>query len=163
TQNTNDAIFEPWAQHLKRRAKVLGRTVKIERLTRVEELHLTDGEVRKLTLGEMPHSSTTERGKKTEATRTWEIDVPGDLILAVPPGALSCLVSPEVAAHARKLETVRLLRSEPMISLDVYFKRQIPGLNKNITLLLGSEYTLSLLDNSQVWKDQPSGGTALNI
>jgi Flavin containing amine oxidoreductase len=163
TQNTNDAIFEPWARHLEQRAKELGRSVKIKRLTRVEELHLTDGEVRKLTLGEMPHSSTTERGKKTKATRTWEVDVPDDLILAVPPGALSWLVSPEVAAYARKLETVRLLRSEPMISLDVYFKRQIPGLNKDITLLLGSEYTLSLLDNSQVWKDQSAGGTALNV
>jgi hypothetical protein len=72
-------------------------------------------------------------------------------------------VSPDVAACAPKLETVRLLRSEPMISLDVYFKRKIPGLTKSVTLLLESKYTLSLLDNSQVWNDPPAGGTALNV
>jgi hypothetical protein len=50
-----------------------------------------------------------------------------------------------------------------MISLDLYFKRKIPGLNNSITVLLDSNYTLSLLDNSQVWNDQPAGGTALNV
>jgi hypothetical protein len=50
-----------------------------------------------------------------------------------------------------------------MISLDVYFKRKIPGLTNSVTLLLESKYTLSLLDNSQVWNDPPAGGTALNV
>jgi predicted NAD/FAD-dependent oxidoreductase len=163
TQNTNDAIFEPWRQHLEARAKDLGRRFEIHWRTRVEKLHLTNGEVRKLTLGAMPNNPTTERGVLTEPTRTWDVDVPSDLVLAVPPGALSRLVSPEVAARAPKLETVRLLRSEPMISLDVYFKRKIPGLTNSITLLLDSKYTLSLLDNSQVWSDPPAGGTALNV
>jgi hypothetical protein len=164
TQNTNDAIFEPWRQHLEARAEALGRSFKVHCLRRVQKLHLTDGKVRKLTLGEMPHSPTTERGKKTKATKTWDVELPGDLILAVPPSALGRLVSPEVAAHAPNLENVRLLRSEPMISLDLYFKRKIPGLNNNITLLLDSKYTLSLLDNSQIWKDPPAGGgTALNV
>jgi Flavin containing amine oxidoreductase len=163
TQNTNDAIFDPWASHLERRAKELKRRFEIHRLTRVEKLHLTDGQVRKLTLGAMPHSPTTERGKPTKPTKTWKVDVPGDLILAVPPGALGRLVSLDVAACAPDLEKVRLLRSEPMISLDLYFKRTIPGLTGTITLLLDSKYTLSLLDNSQVWKDPPPGGTALNV
>jgi len=91
------------------------------------------------------------------------VDVPGDLVLAVPPGALGRLVSPDVAACAPKLETVRLLRSEPMISFDVYFKRKIPGLTNNITLLLDSKWMLSLLDNSQVLNDPPERGTALNV
>jgi hypothetical protein len=163
TQNTNDAIFEPWEQHLKRRAESLGRTFEIQRRKRVEKLHLTDGEVRQLTLGDMPHNPTTERGKEIKATATSEVEVSGDLILAVPPGALGRLVSPDVAARAPKLETVRLLRSEPMISLDVYFKRKIPGLTNSITLLLESNYTLSLLDNSQVWTDLPADRTALNV
>jgi hypothetical protein len=164
TQNTNDAIFKPWRQHLEARAKDLKRSFEVHCLTRVEELHLTDGEVRKLTLGEMPHNPTTERGVPTEPVKKWEVDVPGDLVLAVPPGALGRLVSPDVAARAPDLENVRLLRSEPMISLDLYFKPKIPGLNKNITLLLDSKYTLSLLDNSRVWNDPPAGGgTALNV
>ena len=163
TQNTNDAIFEPWRQHLEERANHLGLSFEINPLTRVEKLHLTDGEVRNLTLGVMADNPTTERGKETEAASTSEVEVPGDMVLAVPPGALARLVSPDVAACAPKLETVRLLRSEPMISLDVYFKRKIPGLTNSITLLLESKYTLSLLDNSQVWNDPPAGGTALNV
>jgi hypothetical protein len=50
-----------------------------------------------------------------------------------------------------------------MISLDVYFKRKILGVTNGITLLLDSNYTLSLLDNSQVWNDPPARGTALNV
>jgi hypothetical protein len=111
----------------------------------------------------MPENVTTERGTVPEATETREVAVPDDVVLAIPPRALGRLVSPDVAACAPKLETVRLLRSEPMISLDVYFKRKIPGLDGSITLLLDSNYTLSLLDNSQVWKGFPTEGTALNV
>jgi hypothetical protein len=163
TQNTNDGIFKPWAEHLEARAKQLKRHFKIHKLTRLEKLHLKDGKVRKLTLGRMPAETTGDRRDLPKPTKTWEVDVPGDLILAVPPHALDRLVSWEVAACSPSLEKVRLLRSEPMISLDVYFKRTIPGLTKSITLLLDSKYTLSMLDTSKVWKDAPAGGTALNV
>jgi len=163
TQNTNDAIFEPWKRYLEARAKELGRVFNLHSLTRVEKLHLAEGQVRKLTLGRMPNDVTTERGKRRKPTETWDVSVPGDLVLAVPPRALSRLVSPEVATCAPKLETVRLLRSEPMISLDVYFKRKIAGLTDSITLLLDSNYTLSFLDNSKVWSDLRGGNTVLNI
>jgi hypothetical protein len=163
TQNTNDAIFEPWRQRLEARAKELGRRFDLQCLTAVEKLHVTAGEVRKLTLGKMPDNTTTERGKHRKSTETWEVDVPGDLLLAIPPRVLGRLVSPEVAACAPDLEHVRLLRSEPMISLDVYFKRKVPGLTASITLLLESNYTLSLLDVSQVWRDPLTGGTILNV
>jgi NAD(P)-binding Rossmann-like domain/Flavin containing amine oxidoreductase len=162
TQNTNDAIFEPWEKRLETRAAELGRKFKIQRRVRVEQLHLSDGEVRELTIATMPSNPTTERGVQIESTKPRKIKVSGDLLLTVPPGALGRLVSPEVAAHARKLEQVRLLRSEPMISLDLYFKCQIPGLTKSITVLQDSNYALSLLDNSQVWNNQP-GDTALNV
>jgi hypothetical protein len=163
TQNTEDAIFKPWEQHLKARARDLGRRFELHRLTRVEELHLADGQVRKLTLGKMHEDVTTDRGVVPKSSQTWEVAVSGDLLLTVPPGALGRLVSPEVAGCAPNLQNVRLLRSEPMISLDVYFKRNIPGLTKSITLLLESNYTLSLLDISQVWSDPPKGGTVLNV
>ena len=163
SQNTNDAIFEPWAKHLETRAKELGRHFKISRRTRLEKLHLANGKVDKLTLGRMPISPCTVRGTSRKSSKTWEVDVPGDLILAVPPRALAGLVTWEVAACSPNLEAVRLLRTEPMISLDVYFKRKIAGLTKSITLLLDSKYTLSLLDISQVWTDGPANGTALNV
>src|SRR4051812_36910006 len=85
TQNTNDAIFEPWRRYLEARAKTLGRRFEIQCQTRVENLHLTDGQVRKLTLGEMK-DSTTDRNDEPKPSKTWKIDVPGDLVLAVPPG-----------------------------------------------------------------------------
>jgi predicted NAD/FAD-dependent oxidoreductase len=162
TQNTNDAIFKPWRQHLEARATELGLGFEVQCRTRVEKLHLADGRVVQLTIGTMPNNPTTERGAPIEATDLREVEVRGDLVLAVPPRALGRLVSYEVAALAPKLETVRLLRSEPMISLDVYFKKKIPGLTNSITLLLDSKYTLSLLDTSQVWSDQ-AGNTALNV
>ena len=124
---------------------------------------MTDGRVQKLTLGKMSRNVTTERGVVPEPGETWEVAVPDDLILAVPPGALARLVGPDVAAHAPNLANVRRLRSEPMISLDVYFRREIPGLTKNITLLLESNHNLSLLDISQVWNDSSKGGTILNV
>jgi protoporphyrinogen oxidase len=162
TQNTNDAIFEPWEKHLEERAKELKRGFEIHRGTRVEHLHLTNGEVRNLTVGTVSINPTTERGAPIKATDLRKVKVPGDLLLAVPPRALGRLLTHDVAACAPKLETVRLLRSEPMISLDVYFKKKISGLTGNITLLLDSKYTLSLLDTSQVWSDQ-AGNTALNV
>lgn len=61
TQNTNDAIFEPWRRHLEARAKALGRRFAIQYRTRVESLHLRDGQVRELTLGWMPEEPTTDR------------------------------------------------------------------------------------------------------
>jgi len=163
TQNTNDAIFEPWGKHLQARAKELGRSFDIQWRTRVEKLHLTHGEVRELTIGTVRVNPTTERGAPVKATDPRKVEVRGDLLLAVPPRALGRLVSPEVAARAPNLEKVRLLRSEPMISLDLYFKRKIPGLNNNITVLLDSKYTLSLLDNSLVWTNPPAGGSFLNV
>jgi protoporphyrinogen oxidase len=163
TQNTDDAIFKPWGKHLEARANELGRTFEIKYRTRVEELHLENGEVRALTIGTMPSNPTTERGVAVKATDLRKVKFSGDLLLTVPPRALGRLVSPEVAACAPKLEKVRLLRTEPMISLDLYFKQKIPGLNSSITVLLDSNYTLSLLDNSQVWNDWPDGGTALNV
>jgi hypothetical protein len=163
TQNTNDAIFEPWAKHLEARAKHLKRHFKIHRRARLEQLHLRDGKVSKLTFGRMPSDPTSDRGVVPKPSKTWEVDVPGDLILTVPPQSLARLVSWEVAACSPNLETVRLLRSEPMISLDIYFKREIAGLNDSITLLLNSKYTLSMLDNSKVWKDFPKDRTALNV
>lgn len=163
TQNTNDAIFLPWEQHLETRAKQLGRRFKIHRRTRVEELHLDAGEVRELTIGTMPGNPTTERGVWVKATNPRRVKVSSDLLLAVPPRGLGRLVSPAVAAFAPELETVRLLRLEPMISLDLYFKRRIPGLDNSITVLLDSKYTLSFLDLSLLWKELPTGKTVLNV
>src|SRR5262249_15893360 len=41
------------------------------------------------------------------------------------------------------------LRSEPMASLDVHFTRRLPGVPREHTVLMGSRYDLSFIDNSQ--------------
>jgi len=82
--------------------------------------------VRQLTIGTVrvnrPPSVALDKGDQSTESRGR-----GDLLLAVPPRALGRLVSPEVAARAPMLEKVRLLRVGAMISLDLYFKRNIPG------------------------------------
>src|SRR5260370_30799552 len=59
TQNTNDAIFEPWAKHLEARAKELGRRFKIHRRARGAQLHLYHGQGPEITLGPMPVNPAT--------------------------------------------------------------------------------------------------------
>jgi hypothetical protein len=71
-------------------------------------------------------------------------------------------MSLEVVERAVSLWDVRRLRSEPMISLEVPFKRKLPNIPIGITLLLDSYYKLSFLDQSQIWAGS-EGKTILNL
>ena len=79
-----------------------------------------------------------------------------DVILAVPLKQLDKLVTPDVAMWAPQLADVHYLRTEPMISMDLFFKKKLSGLPNGITVLLDSPYEMSFFDNSQTWKDLPS-------
>jgi zeta-carotene desaturase len=96
---------------------------------------------------------------------------PGHLILAIPydkvaeliePNALLCTVLPD-------LLELRKLRSRQMASLDLYFKKPLPGIPpEHVTLIddanlkrpssladdgdIASNYGLSFVDNYQAWK-----------
>ncbi len=91
------------------------------------------------------------------------MDVKGDLILAVPLDVLGRLATPEIVRWAPNLPDVRYLRTEPMISMDLFFKKRLSGLPNGITVLLDSPHEMSFFDNSQTWKDLTDGHTVLNV
>jgi predicted NAD/FAD-dependent oxidoreductase len=110
----------------------------------------------------MPHSLPPKRGATVEPDSLDWIPVTGDLILAIPPRQLADLVTFEIAEKAPSLSDVRRLRSEPMISVDLEFKRKLPNMPAGITVLLDSRFNLTLLDKSQIWRNSP-GNTSLNV
>jgi protoporphyrinogen oxidase len=99
------------------------------------------------------------------------------LIVAVPPEALRGLVEgdPELYRRAPELLDLRRLRSRQMASLDLHFRRVIPGIpRQHVTLIdpdarhhldyktgLGSRYALSFVDNAQLWGEPDA--TFLNV
>ena len=90
--------------------------------------------------------------------------ISADVIFAIPPNALAQLVDFDVLQLAPQLGNVIKLRSEPMAALNLYFKRRIPNIPKEITILMDSEHGLTFLDNSQRSAHaSPSDVTFLNV
>jgi Flavin containing amine oxidoreductase len=164
TGNTSEYLFSPWRAYLEKRAADRGwGRLDIQPLRSVQELRISaHGHVDGIRIGTMPHSLPTRRGATVQPTSSSWLPVQGDLILAVPPTQLAKLMSLEVVERAVSLWDVRRLRSEPMISLDIPFKRRLPNIPIGITLLLDSYYQLSFLDKSQIWAGS-DGKTALNL
>lgn len=162
--NTSECIFSPWRSHLEQRAGERGwGRLDIQPLRSVQELSISgDGHIDRIRVGVMPHSLPTSRSATVEPTSSYWLPVQGDLILAIPPTQLAQLMSFEVVERAVSLWDVRRLRCEPMISLDIPFKRKLPDIPIGITVLLDSYYQLSFLDNSQIWSGA-EGRTALNL
>ncbi|MEM7405289.1 MAG: FAD-dependent oxidoreductase [Pseudomonadota bacterium] len=140
-------------RHLERRLLDLG--VDIQRLTRIERLRLDDAG-RIVGLEGVRMARTAGEGE-----RPVEFTVDGQVILAVPPGAVDSMVDEQVYAAAPELANVRKLRSEPMASLDLYFNRRLEGLPFGHVILLNSRYDLTFIDNAQVWPDEEF--TVLNV
>jgi Flavin containing amine oxidoreductase len=169
--NTQQYLFEPLDKHLhdvaaKSRARGGHAAIRIRTLTSVEKIHLTDGAVTALEIAELRDSPTTAMSGRRRDDRTASRlePVAGDVILAIPPGALSRLVDLDILRAAPELGNVRKLRSEPIATLNLYFKRKLRDIPKEITILLGSKYRLSFLDNSQRWQQTaPDDVTFLNV
>jgi hypothetical protein len=192
TANTEDAIFTPWLKCLAQlassfeveeheyfqppgafRAAVEARAGKpgpggrltIKMLTQLQELGIDrhTGRITQAILGRC-HSSPSVHRSRTKITRLPEpLKIDGDLILALPVTRLGNLVTPQIAHRAPDLANVRYLRCEPMISLDLFFRKKLDGLPKGITVLLDSPYEMSFFDNSQNWKSLDGGSTMLNV
>ncbi|MCB1740456.1 MAG: FAD-dependent oxidoreductase [Gammaproteobacteria bacterium] len=94
-----------------------------------------------------------------------EIERPVDqLILAVPPNGLAALVDDALYAADPQLGAVRNLNSVPVGSIDLYFKRRVPGIPAEHVVMLDSTYGLSFVDQSQTWNDWPNRpNTFLNL
>ncbi len=100
------------------------------------------------------------------------------VIMAIPPEALYRLVldNADLYRRAPELLDLRRLRSRPMASLDLYFKRKLPDIpRQHVTLIdpearrnldyktgLASGYALSFVDNSQLWGAEHDS-TFLNV
>lgn len=165
--NTQQYLFAPLEKHLMSLAdkvRARGGGIRIRTLTCVEKLHLRDGAVVGLEIAELRDSPTITRSDRREIRSKTVEPVSGDVILAIPPKALSRLVDLDVFEAAPELGNVRKLRSEPMATLNLYFKRKLSGIPREITLLLQSKYKLSFLDNSQRWQQtDPSKVTFLSV
>jgi hypothetical protein len=169
--NTQQYLFEPIEKHLhdvaaKNRTHGGHAALRIRTLTSVEKIHLRDGAVTALEIAELRESPTTAMsGRRRDNRKASRLEsISGDVILAIPPGALSRLVDLDVLRAAPELGNVRKLRSEPIATLNLYFKRKLRDIPREITILLDSKYRLSFLDNSQRWQQAASDGvTFLNV
>jgi uncharacterized protein with NAD-binding domain and iron-sulfur cluster len=163
--NTSETLFAPWRSYLERQSGTgqWGR-LDLQLLTSVQELGVSSesGRIDRVRVGAMPHPASPYRGERVLPGYTYDIVVNGDLILAIPPGRLARLISAEIMERAPELADVYRLRSEPMISLELYFNRKLPRIPIGVTLLLDSRFNLSFLDNSQIWRNW-HGGTFLNV
>jgi len=76
-------------------------------------------------------------------------------ILAVPPPSLRGLFQRDRALAEWFIDpdggTIEKLHTEPMASLDLHFKRELPGLPKEHVVLVGSTFGLTFIDNSRLW------------
>jgi len=192
TASTEDAIFTPWLKRLAQLAKSFeveqheyfqpagafeaavaaragkcgpGGRLTIKMLTQVQALGIDDktGRITHATLARCHSSPSVHRGG-TRITRVPEpMGIDGDVILALPLTQLSSLVTPQIARHAPNLSDLRYLRCEPMISIDLFFRKKLEGLPNGITVLLDSPYEMSFFDNSQNWKSLEGGNTVLNV
>jgi predicted NAD/FAD-dependent oxidoreductase len=137
----------------------------LKMLTSLQSLEI-DGETGRIThvkLEKLKTSPTVLRGKYPFTGLIECLEIKGDLILALPLSQLDKLVTPAITKHAPKLANVRYLRREPMISIDLFFRKKLNNLPNGITVLLDSPLEMSFFDNSQSWKELANGNTVLNV
>lgn len=167
--NTQQCLFDPLEKHMQgvvrhNRARAAG--LRIRKLNRVEKIHLKGDIITGLDVAELTDSPTIAESRHLRQFRKNSRTEPvtGDVILAVPPKALSRLVDLDILEVAPSIGDVSKLRSEPMATFNVYFKRKLPNIPKEITILLDSKYKLSFLDQSQRWQQTPPPtATFLNV
>jgi uncharacterized protein with NAD-binding domain and iron-sulfur cluster len=159
--NTQQHLFVPLRRHLEK----LGVDIKL--LHRVKRIKLANGKISSLEISRLERAAQQDLAVPRESSTTvletfdWKVS---DVILAVPINALSQFVDVEMFQAAPALANVRNLPTQPMASLDVYFKKKLKNVPAGITLLLDSPYNLTFVDNSQLWHDGgPKNVTFLNL
>ncbi len=150
--NTQEALIGPLEAHIARTAREIGCRFDVLRMHAVARLELDgSGRIVRLHGHELQDRSRLGATHEPRGGTAFVRDVAGDVILAVPPQAVARLVDEAVYRHAPELGNVRKLHSQPMISMDLYFRRKLPGLPVAIVNLQDSEFGLSFLDTSQAW------------
>ena len=151
--NKHDYLIEP----LMKKLKSFGKNFSCKNLVLVDALKLDHaGRVSKLVVQTVKNSpSITPGGRRAwGAGKAHDIDVDGDLILAVTPGGLANLVKDDVYNADPSLGDVRQLQSEPMASLELHLTKKIAHVPDDVTVLMDAKYQMTFLDYTQLWPDQ---------
>lgn len=152
-------VYDNFLVHLERRLRANGCDLRL--LNRVERIELdnsgTIGSIEVSVLQEEPRPANPQPAiEKRYAIK--DIDY---LILAVPHTVLGRFVDDKIFDAAPELANVRKLRSEPMASLDLYFKKKLEHIPADHVILIDAKYSLAFIDNSQIWPDEKN--TFLNV
>jgi hypothetical protein len=147
-------LIEPLAQAVRDRGGA------IETSTQVTRVSQTRGTVTEIDLQATKFDGRARKFVGTGPTRTVPVD---DLVLAVPPAALSTLVRTGAEGHrivdvAPGLSELARLNSENIPIVALHLNSKLPGTPKEPVGLLQSCYSLSFTDISQVWTDDPELG-----
>ena len=163
--NTQEKLFTPLLQRLEQLKRPDGPRLDIHMLHRVTRLQLEDKRIVAIHAEKLPRAPISDFRRNVRAHAAPErFAVHGDVILATPPQAVAQLVDSEVYECAPQLANVRKLRSMPMISMDIYFNRQLGNLPPMIINLVGSRFSMSLLNTAAAWAEPgKAGNTALNV
>ena len=148
TKNSLDGFIRPFEAHLRARGVQIFRDTKVERVVLKER----GGEV------------CTNRPVSLGSGDTGRTVLPYDaLVLAVPIEQLSALLDDALFAATSRvrraglgapppLGNIRELQSAAMASLDIQFRHKIPDMPKEHITFVQSEFDLSCVDLSQLWK-----------
>ena len=94
-------------------------------------------------------SAVGPRGR--DEVRTLAIE--GDLIMAVTPGAMTRMIDAPIFERAPHLGDLRKVKSVPMASVELHFKKGIwlKNIPPNVCVLMDAKYQMTFLDYSQTW------------
>jgi len=88
--------------------------------------------------------------------RSLKVDVTGDsVIAAVTPGMMAELAQGDLYNADPLLGEIQYLEAEPMGSVDLHLNREIPGMPRDIVVLMDAEYEMTFIDYSKTWPNQP--------
>ena len=153
---------EYFHQPLLQRLQQYGDRFSLNLRSRVRRLHLDgSGRIDAIEVARLDRSPTVHAQPSIKVLERTRMPIDGDLIVAVPPGAFAQLVDDDVFRAAPELGDLNRLRSEPMASVDLYFKTKLPDIPKEHVVLLDSRYDLTFIDNSQLWPGETT--TFLNV
>lgn len=144
-RNALDGLVRPLARHLETQGV---RVLRETRATRIE-------------LGERGGRVYIARPLSGVAGEASSLPYDG-LVIAVPMEQLSALIDDALFAATSRvrrgglgnpppLASVRELQSASMASLDIQFKRPVPGMPREHITFLQSEFDISCIDNAQAW------------
>ena len=88
--------------------------------------------------------------------RSLKVDVTGDsVIAAVTPGMMAELAQGDLYNADPLLGEIQYLEAEPMGSVDLHLNREIPGMPRDIVVLMDAEYEMTFIDYCKTWPNQP--------